>query len=85
MTIRINKLEMAWTDDGCVAVASGFSGVMLTCPRCQALLPRDAEHRCGDEVLPLQKPKSSSRSKPKPLAKGEALLRRRIAQKRGKR
>lgn len=51
MTIRINKLEMTWTEEGCVAVASGFSGVMLTCPRCQATLPRDEVHRCGDEVV----------------------------------
>lgn len=52
MTIRINKLEIEWTDDGCVAKAEGFSGVLLTCPRCQALLPRDEEHRCGDRVPP---------------------------------
>ena len=25
-TMRINKLEMTWTDEGCVAVASGFTG-----------------------------------------------------------
>lgn len=49
--LKINTLEMEWTDTGCVARASGFSGVMLTCPRCQALLPRDEEHRCGD-MLP---------------------------------
>jgi hypothetical protein len=49
--MRINKLEMEWTDTGCVAVASGFSGVLLTCPRCQELLPRDKEHRCGDAAI----------------------------------
>ena len=48
--MKINSLEMEWTDTGCNAKASGFSGVMLTCPRCQELLPRDTEHRCGDQA-----------------------------------
>lgn len=48
--MKINTLEMESTDTGCVAKASGFDGVMLTCPRCQALLPRDHEHRCGTAV-----------------------------------
>lgn len=52
MTIRINRLEIEWTGDGAVARAEGFEGVMLTCPRCQALLPRGEEHRCGDRVAP---------------------------------
>ena len=47
-----NTLEMEWTDDGCVALASGFPGVMLTCPRCREALPRDTEHRCGDRLAP---------------------------------
>ena len=62
--MRINKLEMEWTDDGCVAKAEGFSGVMLTCPRCQELLPRDEEHRCGDRLPPPLK-KVPSKLKPK--------------------
>ena len=72
--IRINKLEVEWNGDGCVALASGFSGVVLICPRCQEVLPRDVEHRCGDRVAPVKKR----------MVKGEALLRRRIGQKRGK-
>ena len=43
-------LRMEWTDAGCLAFASGFEGVMLTCPRCHALLPRDESHRCGDRM-----------------------------------
>ena len=50
--MKINILEMEWTDEGCVAKASGFAGVLLTCPRCQELLPRDEEHRCGAIVTP---------------------------------
>ncbi|MGA9668380.1 MAG: hypothetical protein WBQ94_04185 [Terracidiphilus sp.] len=46
--MKINKLEMEWTDEGCFAIAEGFEGVMLTCPRCQALLPRNAPHICGE-------------------------------------
>lgn len=57
MTIKINKLEMEWTDEGCVAAAEGFEGVMLTCPRCQALLPRGEEHRCGNTLPTPQKPR----------------------------
>jgi hypothetical protein len=49
--VNFNNLNMEWDDDGCVAKASGFAGIMLTCPRCQELLPRDAEHRCGDKVI----------------------------------
>lgn len=57
-SIRVNALEMEWTDEGCVAKATGFSGVLLTCPRCQELLPRDTEHRCGNKATaPLKKRK----------------------------
>lgn len=73
--IRINKLEIEWNGDGCVALASGFSEFVLICPRCHEALPRDVEHRCGDRVAPPVK---------KRMVKGEALLRRRIGQKRGK-
>jgi hypothetical protein len=48
--VNFNNLDMEWDDDGCVAKASGFAGIMLTCPRCQEVLPRDVEHRCGDKV-----------------------------------
>ena len=62
MTISINKLEMEWTDTGCVAKADGFKGVMLTCPRCQALLPKDGtEHRCGDRLAPPAKPRKKAK------------------------
>lgn len=54
--MKINKLEMEWTDEGCFAIADGFEGVMLTCPRCQELLPRNAPHICGK--VPTQ-PKSA--------------------------
>lgn len=61
--MRMNSLEIEWTDTGCVAKATGFKGVMLTCPRCQELLPRDTEHRCGDRLAPpvkkLKKPKGT--------------------------
>lgn len=50
--MTINALEMEWTDTGCTAKAFGFAGVLLTCPRCQELLPRDVEHRCGDAATP---------------------------------
>lgn len=50
--LKKNTLEIEWTDKGCVALATGFAGVMLTCPRCQELLPRDTEHRCGDRIAP---------------------------------
>lgn len=86
MTIRINKLEMTWTEEGCVAKAEGFSGVMLTCPRCQALLPRNEVHRCGDEVLPPNPNPKPTVRRPVPAGpvKGESLLRRRAAGKKGK-
>jgi hypothetical protein len=58
-TGRCNTLTMEWTDDGCVATASGFEGVLLTCPRCQELLPRDVEHRCGQ----IAKKNTASRKK----------------------
>lgn len=48
--MKINMLQMEWTDEGCVAKASGFSGVELYCPHCKELLPRDSEHRCGDQA-----------------------------------
>lgn len=50
--MNVNKLEMEWTDEGCVARAEGFKGVSLACPRCLEPLPRDREHRCGDRVAP---------------------------------
>jgi len=62
--MKINSLEMEWTDTGCKAKASGFSGVMLTYPRCQELLPRDTEHRCGDQVETAKGPDSLSRRHP---------------------
>lgn len=49
--MKVNTLEIEWTDTGCVAKATGFKGVMLTCPRCQELLPRDTEHCCGDKKI----------------------------------
>jgi hypothetical protein len=48
--MKMNVLEMEWTDEGCVAYAEGFDGVILTCPRCQEPLPRDIKHRCGDKL-----------------------------------
>lgn len=64
--MKMNTLEMEWTDTGCVAKASGFAGVVLTCPRCQELLPRDIEHRCGDKAaLPDKKPKANRELKAK--------------------
>jgi hypothetical protein len=42
-----NTLSIEWNDEGAVAIAEGFPGVMLTCPRCKAQLPRGTEHRCG--------------------------------------
>ena len=45
--MKINALEMEWTDEGCRAVARGFEGVLLTCPRCQEPLPREGVHICG--------------------------------------
>lgn len=56
-------LEMEWTDAGCKAKASGFSGAMLTCPRCQELLPRDIEHRCGDQVKATEMASADKKSK----------------------
>ena len=50
--MRMNSLEIEWTNTGCVAKATGFQGVLLTCPRCQEQLPRDTEHRCGDQIAP---------------------------------
>ena len=61
--MKINALEMTWTDEGCVAKATGFSGVLLTCPRCQQALPRDTEHRCGkDAELPKAKKLAKKKS-----------------------
>ena len=65
MGLRINNLQIEWDDKGCIAKAEGFEGVMLTCPRCQALLPRDGDHRCGDKAAPVI-------SKRKPRKKAEA-------------
>jgi len=63
--VKINYLEMEWTDEGCVALAKGFDGVMLTCPRCQASLPRAEEHRCGKTDGPSSTPrKMPRRTKP---------------------
>lgn len=56
--MKINTLEMEWTDEGCVAKATGVEGILLTCPRCQELLPRDGEHRCGNVAITAKKPKS---------------------------
>ncbi len=56
--MRINTLEMEWTDEACVVKVTGFEGIMLTCPRCQELLPRDSEHCCGNIATTLKKPKS---------------------------
>jgi hypothetical protein len=55
--MKINSLEIEWNEKGCVVKASGFDGVLLTCPRCHELLPRDAEHHCGDRLkAPSKKP-----------------------------
>ena len=59
--MKINTLEIEWTDTGCRATARGFEGVMLSCPRCQDLLPRDGEHVCGD--VSAKEKKSSSKLK----------------------
>lgn len=64
--MTFNTLKMTWTDEGCVAVATGFAGTMLTCPRCQALLPRDEVHRCGDEVARPAKKTVGKKRKMKP-------------------
>jgi hypothetical protein len=59
--VGVNKLEIEWTDDGAVARAEGFKGVLLTCPRCWLALPRDQEHRCGDRVVkPVKKRKAKA-------------------------
>jgi hypothetical protein len=50
-----NILKVEWNDAGCLAFASGFKGVLLSCPRCKEQLPRDADHRCGDRVTPVVK------------------------------
>lgn len=65
MTLTINNLQMEWTDEGCVAKADGFSGVLLTCPRCQAQLPRGEEHRCGDRLAPPVGKKKAVKRKPR--------------------
>jgi len=61
MKANANKLTMEWNDQGGVAMAEGFTGVMLTCPRCQALLPRGEEHRCGDRIAPPVKRRKTAR------------------------
>ena len=48
--MKLNSLEIEWTDTGCRATASGFPNTQLTCPRCQELLPRDTPHLCGDQA-----------------------------------
>ena len=45
--MKINVLEMEWNDEGCVAKASGFKGLYLSCPRYQERLMDGVEHRCG--------------------------------------
>ena len=67
--MEINMLEMEWTDTGCKASARGFEGVLLTCPRCQELLPRDGEHRCGDAVISTKKSNKLRVSMPKKQAR----------------
>lgn len=58
--MKMNILEMEWTDTGCKATASGFAGVLLTCPRCQEPLPRDTPHLCGDQVKTKMEVKTSN-------------------------
>ena len=63
--MKIHRLEMEWTDEGCVAVAEGFDGVLLTCPRCQSPLPRGERHVCGkvDYVPQMRTNKKTARSR----------------------
>ena len=65
--MKISTLEMEWTDEGCTAKATGFSGVLLTCPRCGEQLPRDVEHKCGNDVaLKANKQKLARKKEVKP-------------------
>jgi pyruvate-formate lyase-activating enzyme len=48
--MKINSLEMEWTDTGCVAKVIGMEGCRLACPRCSEVLASGVEHRCGDAV-----------------------------------
>jgi hypothetical protein len=57
--MKINTMEMEWTDEGCRAIVTGFTGALLICPRCKELLPRDSEHRCGTFAVKAPKNKRS--------------------------
>lgn len=38
-------------DNGVLAQVKGMENIEIYCPRCDALLPREIEHRCGDRAL----------------------------------
>jgi hypothetical protein len=63
--MKINTLEMEWTPEGCTAKASGFTGVLLTCPRCGEQLPRDVEHKCGNAATPTPKKRTTKKKEAK--------------------
>lgn len=64
--MKINSLEVEWTDEGCRAKAHGFERISLACPRCHALLSRGVEHLCGNfpqQTTPVPvKPKRKKRA-----------------------